>query len=158
MSDVVLRPAGPFDAAVVAALQQLCFPEEPWSDGFVATLLGQPGTFGRLAVGGTAAAPNPLGFVLARVAAEDGEILAIGVPPARRRAGLGRRLLDEALAEMQRLGATAVFLEVAEDNMAARALYTDAGFFAVGRRPGYYRRPDGRATALVLRHSYGSGF
>ncbi|WP_035693782.1 GNAT family N-acetyltransferase [Azospirillum halopraeferens] len=153
MSDpVALRPAGPFDAAVVAALQHVCFPEEPWSAGFIATLLGQPGTFGRLAVADTGGDPRPAGFVLARVAGEDGEILAIGVPPGTRRAGVGRRLIGEALLEMQRLGATAVFLEVAEDNMPARALYKAAGFVAVGRRPGYYKRPNGRVTALVLRH------
>ena len=161
-----LRPAGVIEATVIAALQHACFPEEPWSADFIATLLGQPGTFGRLAIAGDAAGdlvgdlaggPLPVGFVLARIAGEDGEILAIGVAPGGRRAGVGRLLLGEALHEMQRLGATAVFLEVAEDNMAARALYTAAGFFAVGRRPGYYKRPDGRAAALVLRHTPPSG-
>ncbi|HEY0838393.1 MAG TPA: alanine acetyltransferase, partial [Azospirillum sp.] len=42
----------------------------------------------------------------------------------------------------------------AEDNAAARALYAAAGFATVGRRPGYYKRPDGRVAALVLRRSF----
>ncbi|MDP3371055.1 MAG: ribosomal-protein-alanine acetyltransferase, partial [Brevundimonas sp.] len=48
-------------------------------------------------------------------------------------------------------GATRLFLEVAEDNMAALALYAGAGFVEAGRRPGYYARPHGRPRdALVL--------
>jgi ribosomal-protein-alanine N-acetyltransferase len=42
-------------------------------------------------------------------------------------------------------------LEVAVDNHAARDLYLGASFSAVGRRPRYYRRPDGRVDALILR-------
>ena len=36
-----------------------------------------------------------------------------------------------------------MFLEVAEDNAAARALYDALGFEEVGVRPGYYERPGG---------------
>jgi ribosomal-protein-alanine N-acetyltransferase len=50
-----------------------------------------------------------------------------------------------------RHGAEAVFLEVAEDNAAAIALYANNKFVEVGRRPGYYSRKDGRVTALVMR-------
>ena len=48
-------------------------------------------------------------------------------------------------------GATRVFLEVAEDNLAARALYERTGFVEAGRRPGYYAAADGgRRDALLL--------
>jgi ribosomal-protein-alanine N-acetyltransferase len=48
-------------------------------------------------------------------------------------------------------GATRLFLEVADDNAAALALYARAGFSEAGRRPGYYARPDGgRQDALIL--------
>ena len=71
----------------------------------------------------------------------------MGVSPTRRRRGLGGTLLARVLAR-----AAAVFLEVAEDNRAARALYRGAGLRLVGRRAGYYRRRGGpAATALVLR-------
>lgn len=147
-----VRPAGVVEAAVLAALQQLCFPEDPWSEESVATLVGQPGCFALLAVRGE----DPIGFVMARVAAEDAEILAIGVRADTRGLGLGARLLGAALDGAQRLGATAMFLEVAEDNAAARALYKASGFLPVGRRPGYYKRSDGRIAALVLRYSFAS--
>ena len=45
----------------------------------------------------------------------------------------------------------AVFLEVEEDNVAARRLYARRHFREVGRRNAYYRRPEGAARALVLR-------
>jgi len=48
-----------------------------------------------------------------------------------------------------------MFLEVAEDNAAARALYDSAGFFGVGPREAYYLGRAGRSlagsAALVLR-------
>jgi ribosomal-protein-alanine N-acetyltransferase len=45
-----------------------------------------------------------------------------------------------------------MFLEVAEDNAAALALYTAAGFATTGRRRAYYRRPGGLLVdALMLR-------
>jgi len=144
---VALHPAGPLEAAVVAALQQACFPDDPWDEASIATLACPPHGFAVLALEGE----EPVGFILARVAAEDAEILAIGVLPSGRRAGVGRRLVKAVLAGAQDLGATALFLEVAEDNEAARSLYKDCGFFSVGRRPGYYKRADGRVAALVLR-------
>lgn len=148
--DVTLRPAGPVEAEVMAALQQACFPDDPWDAASIATLAGQAGSFAVLALAGE----EPVGFVLARVAAGDGEIIAIGVLPDSRRGGVGRRLVAAAQDGAGRLGATALFLEVAEDNDAARYLYKSCGFFPVGRRPAYYKRPEGRVAALVLRYSY----
>ena len=88
------------------------------------------------------------GFVLARQAADEAEILMLAVLPAARRQGLGRRLVEACAAEAARHGATTLFLEVAAGNDAARALYRATGFAQVGRRRGYYA--DG-ADALVLR-------
>lgn len=133
-------------ASVIAAVQNACFPDEMWSAPAIAAMMDSPGTFAFLA--GGVDAP---GFVLARVAGEDAEILALGVSETARRQGLARRLLDAAIREAFARGATAMFLEVAEDNEPARRLYAGAGFQAVGRRPAYYRRRDGRVAAVILR-------
>lgn len=135
---------------MVAALQQACFPEDPWDEASVATLTAPPAGFAVIALD---VQDQPVGFVMARVAAEDAEILAIGVLPQARRGGVGRLLVEAAVAGSRDLGATALFLEVAEDNQAAWTLYKACGFFSVGRRPGYYKRPDGRVAALVLRRN-----
>jgi len=147
---VRLHPAGLLEAGVVAALQQSCFSEDPWDETSVATLIAPPAGFAVIALDDR---DQPLGFVMARVAAEDAEILAIGVLPQARRGGIGRLLVEAAVIGSQDLGATALFLEVAEDNPAASSLYKASGFFSVGRRPGYYKRPDGRVAALVLRRN-----
>lgn len=92
------------------------------------------------------------GLILARVASDECEILTIGTIPDRRRSGLARSLLHEAAHRAHVLGAKSMFLEVAEDNDAARALYASCGFLSVGRRTGYYKRPGGKIVdALVWR-------
>ena len=44
-----------------------------------------------------------------------------------------------------------MFLEVADDNAAAIALYEGAGFAESGGAPGYYADAAGDADALVMR-------
>jgi len=68
------------------------------------------------------------------------------------RKGLARAVLAQAETAVQTLGAAVIFLEVAEDNDAARALYAQAGYAQIGRRPGYYLPKDAApVAALVLR-------
>jgi len=138
---------GPAHADVVAALRAECF-DDAWNAESVRSLMGTPGTFGFLARDGD----EPTGFILCRAAADECEILVIGVRPAARRHGCGRGLLDCALARAHALGAAHVFLEVGVDNRAARALYRARGFVEAGRRPAYYPHPGGTPTdALILR-------
>ena len=95
---------------------------------------------------------KPVGFIVSRRAADEAEILSVAVARAARGRGLARALLDLHLRRLAGFGLRAVFLEVDEDNTAARRLYARAGFQEVGRRPGYYAQ--GRASpaaALVLR-------
>lgn len=94
----------------------------------------------------------PAGFVLARLAADEAEILTIAVGSAWRRHGLGRDLMEAVLRELHAARAQTLFLEVDETNTPATALYRRLGFREVARRPGYYEKPDApRTDALVLR-------
>src|SRR5579885_2491071 len=94
---------------------------------------------------------EPAGFVLVRDLGTECEILSFGVIARWRRRGIARALLQTAIDEAARRGLPSLVLEVAVDNEPARELYLAAGFTAVGRRPRYYRRPEGRVDALVLR-------
>jgi len=87
-------------------------------------------------------------MILARVAADEAEILTLAVTPAARRRGLGTALLRAAMHRARDLGATAMFLEVAVTNQPARALYASLGFSEAGSRRHYYS--DG-TDALILR-------
>ena len=147
MSAGDLRPATPADAALLAELHAPAFPEEPWPAAAMTSLLESPGVFGLI---GGLGPEQALGFILCRMAADEGEVLTLAVSPLARRAGLGTKLLARALAWAMACGVRTLFLEVAEDNPAALALYENAGFAVVGRRPGYYRRGTGSAAALVL--------
>lgn len=142
---VALRPIGAFDLDIVAALHGGCF-DDGWSAAAIAALLATPGSFGLLSI----ASEAPSGFVLARIAADEAEIISLGVLPALRRRGLARGLLDAAALHAADSGVCRLFLEVAADNAAARGLYLREGFAQVGRRAGYYRRAGGAVDALIL--------
>lgn len=94
---------------------------------------------------------EPCGFVMGRVVAGEAELLTIAVDPVAQGQGVGTRLMVRFLHELRSRGAVQVFLEVAESNTVARALYTRAGFTVTGRRRGYFSGPDGRTEdALVM--------
>lgn len=145
-----LRPAGLADAGELARLHARCF-DDAWSALSFEQLLSAPHVCGFVSPlpGGELA-----GFILIQIIAGEAEILTIGVAATVRGQGLGARLLAEACAQARARGALSVFLEVAEDNAAARALYGRAGFAPVGRRKSYYRvaaARGGTGDALVLR-------
>ncbi|MBE1487933.1 ribosomal protein S18 acetylase RimI-like enzyme [Plantactinospora soyae] len=74
-----------------------------------------------------------------------GEILGIYVEPARWGAGIGRRLLTAAVAELTGQGQTELRLWVLADNGRARRFYERAGLVADGERSTYeVQRPGGR--------------
>lgn len=92
------------------------------------------------------------GLALARVAADEAEILTLGVIPPARHLGRASRLLASLLDHCRRRGARRLFLEVAEDNAPAQRLYQTHGMKEVGRRPGYFDRgPGGKAAAVIMR-------
>ena len=136
-------------AEPLAMLHGACFPDDPWEAGAMARLIALTGSFGWLAWEGR----NPVGFILVRDLRNECEILSLGVVPRWRRRGIGQDLLRAAIAEARRRALPSLVLEVATDNDAATGLYAGFGFVAVGRRARYYRRPDGRADAFILRLS-----
>ncbi len=73
---VSLLWAGPEQAADVAALHAQLF-DPPWSEDSIRTLLDHPASTAFLAVIGNPKVP--VGFVLAQLAADEAEILSIGV-------------------------------------------------------------------------------
>ena len=94
---------------------------------------------------------QPSGFVLSRQAADEAEILSLALAPEARGQGRGRILLATHLQGLAHGGVRRVHLEVEDGNDAALALYRRLGFTSVGRREGYYLRPDGsRAGALSM--------
>lgn len=144
---VSLLWAAPERAGELAALHGKLF-DDRWDEAAIKSLLEHPASTSLIAVAGD---PKTIkGFVIAQLAADEAEILSIGVAPDWQRAGLGKRLIEGLTRASRNGGANKIFLEVAEDNAAARALYASLGFNESGRRKGYYRRASGAADALML--------
>ena len=130
-------------AAELARLHAAAFEmPRPWSETEIADLLASPFCF---------LLHEPDGFLIGRVVAGEAELLTVAVLPAAQGQGKGHRLVLGFLAEALRRGADAAFLEVAETNLAARAVYARVGFVQTGRRRGYYHAADGALVdALVM--------
>jgi ribosomal-protein-alanine N-acetyltransferase len=150
----IIRPAESFDIPVLAALHAACFTapwDQHWTEQSFTDVLAMPGAGAVIAAVGS----EPVGFALARIAADEAELLLIGTRPDCRRGGHGRALMEHTLAALQRGGAMQVYLEVAEPNLAGLKFYASLGFREVGRRPDYFRgeRP---VDALVLARPVGA--
>jgi ribosomal-protein-alanine N-acetyltransferase len=148
---IVVEPTGLAHLPLLAALHGRSF-TPAWSEATIASLLTPPGSFGLIATLLDNGAARPAGFALARVVADDAELLSIGVVPDAQRRGIARRLVAACVERVAGAGALALFLEVGEANDAARALYDGLGFRMIGRRHYYYRTADGGfEDALVMR-------
>jgi [ribosomal protein S18]-alanine N-acetyltransferase len=134
----VIRAATTADIAVLARLHAACF-TKGWSEAALHELLESPGIVALVA---------PCGFVLARAAADEAEILTLAVEPQARRQGLATVLVMRAAEAAAMRGAKTMFLEVATANDAARALYRRLGLREAGRRKAYYGAGE---DALILR-------
>ncbi len=111
-------------------LEQACFGTDAWTE---AQLAGACSRSGRVVV-----VDPGIGYVLGDQVLDEVELHRIGVHPSHRRAGHGQRLFDRFAALAHQNGATQLFLEVREDNLAARGLYEAVGMAPIGRRPKYY--------------------
>lgn len=128
------------DTAPFAALHATSFPDA-WSARAIAELLVTPGTFIFHVTDG---------FVMARAAGGEAEILTLAVMPEARGRGHGRVLVLAAAARAHSLGANTLFLEVASDNEAARKLYAGLGFQRAGMRKAYYAGRDAHVLKAPL--------
>lgn len=89
------------------------------------------------------------GFLVARIAAGEMEILNLAVDPVHRRQVIGSLLLQATFTNAKRESVTKIHLEVRASNQAARSFYEANGFRQVGLRPNYYRDPIDAALLLA---------
>jgi len=144
--------ASPAHASILAGLHHASF-DRPWNASEFAVMMQTPGAISLLAMTGSDHR-TPIGFVLARKAADEAEILTLCTRPAARRHGVARQLLDCLTERLEKQGTASIFLEVGADNAPAIALYENAGFAEVGRRPGYYAGIEGGLDdAIVMQRS-----
>ena len=101
------------DATALASIHAACF-DRSWSEESFAELLKG---------GGVHALGYTDGFIVIRCVADEAEILTLCVLPARRRAGLARKLVRAAMElAVTQYRVAHVFLEVGEKSWRARPL------------------------------------
>lgn len=141
----MIRVGGYGDYHHMARIHSANF-EHGWSADEIRDLLEQTGTKAFV----YDLEGSRVGFVLLRCVADECEILTVAVEEAYKCRGIGRKLMEQAHVHAAREGAKKIFLEVAEDNDAARRLYAACGYAEHGRRTGYYRRWHGRRVDALL--------
>jgi ribosomal-protein-alanine N-acetyltransferase len=148
LREFVLRPAADRDLAEVVAMERVCY-SDPWPASSFASLPSNDRVC--FVVAREREAGKLMGFAIAWHVMNEGELANLAVAPEHRRNGIGQALLEAVTTDALGRGTSELYLEVRESNNAARALYGAAGFEEVGRRKGYYRRPD--EDALILRRT-----
>jgi ribosomal-protein-alanine N-acetyltransferase len=89
-----------------------------------------------------------IGVVVVWLVLDEAHIGTIAIHPDHRRGGVGRRLMEHALAEAAAEGASLVYLEVRRSNLPAIHMYQQMGFEIVGERKKYYQ--DNGEDALLM--------
>ncbi len=139
MTTLAVRPLLPDDVPAVAAIHVAAFGERtaealarataslaeelarPWAHVQVACVEGEV-----------------IGAAVAWVVADEVHVLDVATHPGHRRRGAGRALVRALLELGRKHSARHLYLEVRRSNVAAIALYRDAGFATVGVRARYY--------------------
>jgi len=140
--------ATPAHRDALVALERACFPPpaRPWGRQQLAAQLEDPLGLGWLAQGDE---DRLLGYATFRRVLDEAELLRIATDPAARRQGVARALLETAFPKLDATGVERYFLEVRQDNRAARALYQRFDFQETGLRRGYFA--DGCDAVLMAR-------
>ncbi|WP_458206857.1 ribosomal protein S18-alanine N-acetyltransferase [Haladaptatus sp. NG-SE-30] len=130
-----IRPAEDADLLAVFRIEKTSF-RQPWPFSAFERYVGEP-TF-LVAVNGG----KVVGYVVADLIPNHGRALGhikdLAVHPARRGEGIGRKLLERALAGLQVRDVRSVKLEVRASNEPAISLYRQFGFRYLRTVPRYY--------------------
>ncbi len=87
---------------------------------------------------------KPVGYITTRVdqATKVGRIPNLGVLPAYRSSGIGRKLMDKAFAYLRSEGMEYVRIETLDQNAVGQRFYPSCGFIEVARQIHYIKRLD----------------
>ena len=145
MSELVIEPMRVADLDEVDAIERHSF-KAPWPAQVFLDELARE--WARVDVAREGA--RVVGFCNYWLVKDEVHLLAIATHPDRRRAGIGRRLMDHLLALARARASRLVTLEVRRSNTAAITLYEGLGFVPVGVRRAYYAEDAEDAIVMTL--------
>lgn len=146
MAQFELTVLAPEHIREAAEIERLCF-SEPWSEDALIYMCSSPVTHAVAVIeraSGRLAAYGGCEYVL-----DEANIVNVATHPDFRRMGCASALLDELEAFLQSKGVKRIYLEVRVSNIAARTLYENKGYRAVGVRKNYYRLPVEDAAVML---------
>ena len=138
------RPMRLQDLELVATIEQDIY-DYPWSLGNFRDSLSAGYSCWVNEIDGVA-----VGYAVMMLAADEAQLLNLGVAKPYQRRGLGRGLLQYMIKVARGYHASVMLLEVRPSNQAARRLYLDTGFIETAVRKKYYPAHDGREDAVLM--------
>lgn len=124
------------DIEQVSRIERLCF-SMPWSAKAFEEAIKKPDALYLAA----SEDEEVLGYCGAYMVIDEADINQVAVRESSRRQGIGKKLLEELLRQLEARGIKAVTLEVRKSNLAAIALYESFGFVLEGQRKNFYEKP-----------------
>jgi [ribosomal protein S18]-alanine N-acetyltransferase len=123
----------------------------PWSEALLRAELGHAwSTLLAAVTPGVGTGDRILGYIVFWLVHDEVHVLNVGTAPEARRRGVGRALMEEAVAWGRGRGARLSTLEVRRSNAPAIALYRSLGYREVGVRPRYYAEENEDAIVMTL--------
>lgn len=140
----------PFDKAhisAVAEIERLCF-SDPWSEKALSESLDSPHSRFLVYLEGD----SVVGYIGLYALSGEGSITNVATHPDYRRRGIGRALIEGAIAKGKTEGLEYITLEVRESNSPAISLYENCGFQVMGKRRNFYSNP--REDAIIMNYFF----
>ncbi len=132
--------------AAIAYLEASLF-ERPFTADALTSLFASPAFTGYALVD---EAGDIMSYILMNQVLDEAEILSLGTARAQQAKGHASQLLNTTCALLMEAGVCRIYLDVAEPNLPARALYAGCGFSESGRRPRYYGAAPQRQDAIIM--------
>lgn len=137
------------DLAAVQAIDEASFPPTTRMD--IREELNRP--YARCWIArelSTTAYRAPIGVIVTWFVADELHVLNVATLPSVRRRGVGRSLMDAAMAFARQNQVRLLILEVRRGNRAAIRLYRSLGFYVTNLREGYYTDNGEDALEMML--------
>jgi len=144
---ITLRPMRLVDIPAIVKMELVCFPEDPWPfEAFEHEIINDYSE--------PLVARDPdgriVGYMITWFMGPEAHIANIAVDPELRDRGIGRAMMDTAIAKSRGAGAEEMVLEVRTTNVAAITLYKSLGFVPVYVRKNYYRSGEDAVVMSLL--------
>ncbi len=147
MDGLIIRRMSVSDLPQVMVIENRCF-TTPWQYRSFEYEIGNSDTILRSAM----LKDKVVGYICIRTILDLTHVMNMAVMPEMRHRGIGGRLLENALYQLQQSDTDVggVTLEVRESNASAIEIYKKAGFEITGRRKKYFQKPEEDALIMLL--------